>query len=40
MKIEMQQQQTWDTESLTRDFDVIGFLAPFVEVIRKANSLV
>ena len=30
--------QTWNTEELRRDFDVLGFLAPFVLVRRKADG--
>jgi hypothetical protein len=30
--------QVWDTEELARDFDVLGFLAPYVVVRRKADS--
>lgn len=28
----------WDTAELQRDFTVVGFLAPFVEVVRKADG--
>ena len=28
----------WDTEELKRDFDVKGFMAPFVVVRRKADG--
>lgn len=28
----------WDTEELARDFEVIGFLAPFVAVRRKSDN--
>jgi hypothetical protein len=28
----------WDTEELTRDFEVLGFLAPFVAVRRKRDG--
>jgi len=30
--------QVWDTRELSRDFDVIGFSAPFVVVRRKADG--
>lgn len=30
---------TWDTESLQRDFDVEGFMAPFVVVRRKSDGV-
>lgn len=32
------QGQVWNTEELARDFDVLGFLAPYVVVRRKADS--
>lgn len=30
--------QVWDTEELQRDFDVIGFAAPFIVVRRKSDG--
>lgn len=30
--------ETWDTDALRRDFEVVGFLAPYVEVRRKADG--
>jgi len=30
--------QVWDTEQLQKDFEVQGFLAPFVTVTRKADG--
>lgn len=30
--------QRWDTQELARDFEVIGFLAPFVVVKRKSDG--
>lgn len=35
----VQAKQTWDTESLQRDFVVHGFLAPFIAVTRKADGV-
>ena len=32
-------QRRWTTEQLTAEFDVIGFLAPFVVVKRKADGV-
>lgn len=29
----------WDTEALRRDFEVIGFLAPFVAVRRRSDGV-
>ena len=37
--LEAEHGQVWDTEQLTQDFEVIGFLAPFVVVRRKADGL-
>ena len=31
--------QAWDTEELARDFDVQGFMAPFVVVRRKSDGV-
>lgn len=36
--LEAQYGQVWDTEELTRDFEVIGFMAPFVAVRRKSDG--
>ena len=33
-----QADQRWTTEQLREEFEVIGFMAPFVEVIRKADK--
>jgi hypothetical protein len=33
------QGQTWTTDELQRDFDVQGFAAPFVVVVRKSDGL-
>jgi hypothetical protein len=32
-------EQVWDTIEMRRDFDVIGFLAPYVMVRRKADGV-
>jgi hypothetical protein len=34
---EPQPLQKWTTEELQRDFEVLGFLAPYVGVIRKSD---
>jgi len=31
-------EQRWDTETLHQDFEVLGFLAPFVVVRRKSDG--
>jgi hypothetical protein len=36
--LEMEHGQVWDTQELQRDFDVHGFLAPFVSVVRKSDG--
>lgn len=33
-----QAQQRWDTDQLRAEFEVIGFLAPFVVVKRKSDG--
>ena len=35
----MTQSKTWDTKALQEDFEVLGFQAPFVVVIRKADRV-
>jgi len=30
---------TWDTDALRRDFEVLGFAAPFVVVRRRADGV-
>jgi hypothetical protein len=32
--------QVWNTDELARDFEVLGFLAPYVAVRRKADAQV
>ena len=32
--------QVWDTQELGRDFEVVGFLAPFVGVRRRSDGVV
>jgi hypothetical protein len=36
--LEAEHGQVWDTEELGRDFDVLGFMAPYVVVLRKADQ--
>ena len=36
--LEAQHGQVWDTDELSRDFEPIGFLAPFVVVLRKTDG--
>lgn len=31
--------QVWDTDQLKNDFDVKGFMAPFVVVVRKSDGV-
>jgi len=37
--LEEEHGQVWDTDELTRDFTVDGFMAPFVVVIRKSDGV-
>jgi len=37
--LEAQYGQVWDTQQLTEDFQVIGFLAPVVVVRRRADGV-
>lgn len=30
--------RVWDTQELQQDFTVVGFLAPYVEVIRRSDG--
>ena len=32
-------EQVWDTDALTKDFEVLGFMAPFVVVRRKSDGI-
>lgn len=36
--LEAENGQVWDTNELSRDFDVLGFAAPLVVVRRKADG--
>lgn len=38
-ELESRYGQVWDTSELQRDFDVIGFMAPFVVAIRKSDGV-
>lgn len=31
--------QTWNTEELQRDYEVLGFSAPYVVIVRKADGV-
>ncbi len=37
--LEAQHGQVWNTEELSQDFEVVGFLAPFVVVRRKSDGV-
>jgi hypothetical protein len=37
--LEAEHGQVWDTEELGRDFEVQGFMAPFVVARRKSDSV-
>ena len=36
--LEAEHGQVWDTEELGRDFNVLGFMAPYVVVRRKSDE--
>jgi len=36
--LEAKHGQVWDTSELQEDFDVLAFMAPFVIVMRKADT--
>lgn len=36
--LRMTDEQTWTTEQLREDFEVLGFMAPFVVVIRRSDG--
>ena len=36
--LEAQYGQVWDTQQLAEDFEVLGFMAPYVVVRRKADG--
>ena len=36
--LEAEHGQVWDTGELRRDFDLVGFMAPFVVVSRKSDG--
>ena len=36
--MEAEHGQVWDTQELQRDFEVTGFMAPFVCVVRKSDN--
>lgn len=38
-RLEAEFGQVWDTTTLPQDFEVLGFLAPFVRVRRKSDNL-
>ena len=37
-ELEKEHGQVWDTDEMRKDFDVTGFGAPFVVVIRKSDG--
>jgi hypothetical protein len=37
--LEAEYGQVWDTEQLTREFEVIGFMAPLVVVRRRSDGV-
>lgn len=39
IELEARHGQVWDTQQLSSDFEVLGFLAPFVMVKRKSDGV-
>ena len=37
--LEARHGQVWDTQELTRDYEVLGFAAPYVVVCRRADGV-
>lgn len=37
--LEAQHGQVWSTDEMSRDFEAIGFMAPFIVVRRKADRV-
>ena len=37
-RLEAQHGQVWDTSQLSKDFEVLGFAAPYVVVTRKSDG--
>lgn len=37
--LESEYGQVWNTDELTRDFEVLSFMAPFVTVTRKSDGV-
>ena len=35
--LEAKHGQVWSTDELSRDFDVVGFMAPIIVVVRKSD---
>jgi hypothetical protein len=38
-RLEAEHGQVWDTSELTKDFEAIGFMAPFIVVKRKSDGV-
>jgi len=37
-ELEKEYGQLWDTEEVSKDFEIISFLAPMVSVVRKSDG--
>jgi len=37
--LEKEYGQVWDTQEVQRDFEIIGFMAPFVVAIRRSDKV-
>jgi hypothetical protein len=38
-ELEEQYGEVWSTEEMTKDFDALGFMAPYIVVRRKADGV-
>ncbi len=38
-RLEAQHGQVWSTEQLAKDFEVLGFMAPYIAVKRRSDGL-
>lgn len=37
-RLEKERGQVWNTEEVSKDFEIIGFMAPFVVAIRRSDG--
>jgi len=39
IRLEQEYGQVWNTKELSMDFEVLGFMAPFIVVVRKSDLM-